>query len=209
MWSFTVISCSTLRTWLQWNSRFRVHTADDLSWLSAPSSSSPKPSAISRIKLCATLILTRSPACSKTLFMICKRIKLTKGFPVKIAAAKLVIGNKITNTSINPSSHLNKPLITRSKLLCKFNTTWCNFRLVMVISYVDHILNHPINNDFNICWICHLIEKLKGFALQSVIRVLFRANTMRNKQWYQKPKTKSWLAHAKKRINNRHYSWQK
>ena len=47
-------------------------TAEDLSWLSAPSSSSPNPSAISRIKLCATLTFKRSPACSKTLFMVWK-----------------------------------------------------------------------------------------------------------------------------------------
>lgn len=50
-------------------------TADDLSWLSAVSSSSPNPSAISRIKLWATFKFTRSPACSNTLFMVCKHIK--------------------------------------------------------------------------------------------------------------------------------------
>jgi hypothetical protein len=43
----------------------------------------------------------------------------------------------------------------------------------MMISYVDHVLNHPINNHFNICWLRHLIKKLKCLALQSVIWVLF------------------------------------
>ena len=62
---------------------FRVHTADELSWLLAPSSSSPKPSAISRIKLCATLMLIRSPACSKTLFMVCTKTEENKGSAVK------------------------------------------------------------------------------------------------------------------------------
>lgn len=42
-----------------------------------------------------------------------------------------------------------------------------------MISYADHVLDHPINNHFNISRFCHLIKKLKSLTLQSVIRVLF------------------------------------
>ena len=94
---------------------FRVHTADDLSWLSAPSSS-PKPSAISRIKLCATLMLIRSPACSKTLFMVCTKTEENKGSAVK---NQLKMFDNIY-TSAHVITWMN-PLIARCKLLCKFN----------------------------------------------------------------------------------------